>query len=239
VLSTLSKEIQKETGIGPIPVTTGASHDTAAAFLTVDGDETNAVLISGTWSILGVHTDRQVFFRSVDPERYGYEGNPDGTLRFLCNIPGMWILEQCRSVWKKQGISSSYGFLTAGAKESTHFNSVIDPYHPDFSYPEDMTAAIKNYCIETGQAVPRTPAEFSRAIILGLAFAYTKAVRELEEITKRKIKRIDIIGGGSRNLFLNQLIAEKTGVEVIRGWVEATTIGNLLNQRLALQNNAH
>lgn len=234
VLSTLSVKIQKETGLGPLHVTTGASHDTAAAFSTVKGDKTNAILSSGTWSMLGVHMDNPVFFDSIKHERFGYEGNPDGTVRLLCNIPGMWLLEKCRSEWKMQGLSCPYDLLLRDAQESTHFNSIIDPYNPSFSFPEKMTEAIKIYCRETGQIEPGTMAEFTRAIIMGLVDTYASAIQEIEDITKIKIKKLHIIGGGSQNFVLNQLIAERAGIKVVNGWVEATTIGNLLNQKRAV-----
>jgi rhamnulokinase len=235
VLATLSKEIQNETGLGAVPVTTGASHDTAAAFSTVESDEQTAILSSGTWSMLGLHMDHPVFPDSINPERFGYEGNPDGTVRLLCNIPGMWILEQCRSVWKKRGIPCSYDLLMRGAEESEGFKSRIDPYDQHFVLPEDMTEAVQIYCRKTGQREPVTPYEHTRAIFLGLADAYADALREIMKITQRDIKKLLVIGGGSQHQFLNRLISETTGAHVQKGFVEATAVGNILNQKYALE----
>ena len=235
VLGTLRKEIQQENGMGPLPITMGASHDTAAAFSTVKGEATDAILSSGTWSIMGVSLDKPIFSVSMDPERFGYEGNPDGTVRLVCNIPGMWILEQCRSIWEKQGMDVSYESLEKKARKSAYFKSTIDPYYPDFRYPTDMTDAIRIYCKETGQDEPRTTGEFTIAVLNGLAEAYSGAIKEIEHITEKEIKKIHIIGGGSRNHFLNELIAEKAGVGIVMGLVEATAMGNIFNQQHALK----
>jgi len=236
VLATLSEELQRETGLGPVPITTGASHDTAAAFSTVRADDSTVILSSGTWSMLGVHMTQPVFSPEIDPERFGYEGNPDGTFRFLCNIPGMWILEQCRLVWKRQGIPCSHTSLTESARLAVDFNSSIDPYDARFVLPEDMTDAVREYCRETGQRVPESPGEITRAILRGLVHSYVKAIGEIEKIQQRKIRKLCIIGGGSRNQFLNHLIEEKTGVRVLKGWAEASTMGNVMNQKQALKN---
>jgi rhamnulokinase len=234
VLSALHADRQRETGLGSVPVTIGASHDTAAAFMTQPPEEDGAILSSGTWSMLGVHLPRPVFPASIDPTRFGHEGNPDGTVRLLCNIPGMWILEQCMESWRRRGIDHSYETLARGAEECAAFTTRIDPYDPAFALPEDMPTAIRAHCIRTGQQEPRTPFETARSIFLGLAECYDAALRELSTLSGLSIRRVRVIGGGSRNLLLNALFQERSGVEVVRGQPEATALGNIMSQEMAL-----
>ncbi len=235
VLAALSPEIRAETGAGAVPVTTGASHDTAAAFSTIAPEAGSAVLSSGSWSILGVHMERPEHLDAIDPERFGYEGNPDGTVRLVCNIPGMWILEQCRAAWQAAGTPVTYPEIVRGARDEAGFESRIDPYHPLLEAPREMPAAIAAYCREAGQRVPQTPFQTARAIFLGLAATCAASLREIEQITGQRVGVLHVIGGGSRNELLNELIAEAAGVEVRAGQAEATALGNILNQRRALR----
>jgi rhamnulokinase len=235
VLAPLSASVRELTGLGPVPVTLGASHDTAAAFSSVPADGQTAILSSGTWSILGIHLPEPLFSDAIDPNRFGHEGNPDGTVRLITNIPGMWILERCMEAWQAQRQPLTYAGLAEGARQAGGFPSRIDPCDPAFEAPPDMTIAIGGYCTKTGQPAPRTPFETARAIFLGLANAYSDALQELSRITGRRFRRLQVIGGGSRNRFLNQLISEQSGLEVIPGEVEATAVGNILNQKRALQ----
>ena len=235
VLARLSQEVQSQTGQGPVPVTLGASHDTAAAFSSVPADEHTAVLSSGTWSILGTHLPAPRHLEEIDPNRFGYEGNPDGTVRLITNIPGMWLLERCLDAWRKEGLSLSYDRLVEGAAEAGAFTGRIDPLDPAFESPADMPEAIRRHCARTGQQEPCTPFQTARAIFQGLAAAYAGALRELAAITRRRFQRLLVIGGGSRNRLLNGLIAGQTGLEVLQGEAEATAVGNILNQQQALR----
>ena len=235
VLAPLSPEVQAQTGLGPVPVTLGASHDTAAAFSSVPADEGTAVLSSGTWSILGTHLPAPRHLEQIDPNRFGYEGNPDGTVRLITNIPGMWILERCLATWRDMGLSSSYDRLVEGAGEAGAFAGRIDPWDPAFEAPADMPEAIRRQCAARGQQEPRTPFETARAIFRGLAAAYAAALRELAGITGRRFRRLLVIGGGSRNRLLNGFIAGETGLEVVQGEAEATAAGNIRNQQKALR----
>jgi rhamnulokinase len=235
VLASLSPEAQAQTGLGPVPVTLGASHDTAAAFSSVPAHEHTAVLSSGTWSILGTHRPAARHLERIDPNRFGYEGNPDGTVRLITNIPGMWILERCLEVWRRSGLSLSYDRLVEGAAAAVAFAGRIDPWDPAFEAPEDMPEAIRSFCARCGQRAPRTPFETARAIFQGLARAYAAALGELEGITGRRFRRLQVIGGGSRNRLLNGFIAEQTGLQVVQGEAEATAVGNIRNQQKALR----
>jgi rhamnulokinase len=234
ILAPLSAQMRRETGQGAVAVATGASHDTAAAFSTISADERSAILSSGTWSIMGVHMAEPIFAHTLDAERFGYEGNPDGTVRLVCNIPGMWILEQCRAAWEKRGVSHSYEELMAGAREASAFQSRIDPYDRAFEAPDDMSAAVAEFCREGGQPEPRTPFETARAIFLGLAEACARMLGELGKMTGRRLERLHVLGGGSRNWLLNQFIESAACVEVVPGEVEATAVGNIQSQKRAL-----
>jgi rhamnulokinase len=234
VAGVLDPRVQAETGLDAVPVTIGASHDTAAAFMTQPAEDDTAILSSGTWSMLGVHLPAPVFPPDLDPTRFGHEGNPDGTVRLLCNIPGMWILEKCRDAWARRGVTLAYDALVAGAGACASFNSRIDPYDQAFSLPADMAEAVASHCARTGQPVPATPFETARAIFLGLAESYAGALQELSSLSGRRFRRLRVIGGGVRNQLLNVMIEQRTGVEVLRGEAEATAVGNILSQERAL-----
>jgi len=234
VLGTLTPAMQAATGLGPVPVTIGASHDNAAAFMTQPMDDDSAILSSGTWSMLGVHLPAPVFPPGIDSSRFGHEGNPDGSVRLLCNIPGMWILEQCRASWARAGKETSYEALVQGAAASDGSTGAIDPYDPAFGLSPDMSRSVIEHCAKTGQRVPGTQFEIARAIFQGLATCYARAREELESFSGRRFKRIRVIGGGVRNELLNSLIERKTGIEVVRGPAEATAIGNMMSQEKAL-----
>lgn len=234
VVGRLLPELQRETGLGPVPIVTGASHDTAAAFSAVDCEDDCAILSSGTWSILGLNVERPVFTDSIDPKRFGYEGNPDGTFRLAYNVPGMWLLEQCRAAWAREGIRTTYAGLIGEARSSLAFGSEVDPFWPGLHKAANMPEAIAVYCRQTGQAAPRSPGEFALSVFRGLARAYSLGLRELSSIADKRLRKLIVIGGGSRNTLLNDLTAETAEVAVVAGPVEATTLGNMLNQRLAL-----
>jgi rhamnulokinase len=235
ILGTLSPDVQEETGLrGDIGIAIGTSHDTAAAFSTQRTGKDEAILSSGTWSMLGIHMEKPLFLESIDPKRFGYEGNPDGSVRLLCNIPGMWILEQCLECWRKELGELSWETLIAGAECADAFTIRVDPYDPAFAVPGDMPEEIRKYCVRTGQLEPRTPFETACAVFAGLADAYALAVEELGGISGRRIKRVHVIGGGSRNLLLNRLFQQRAGIEVVRGPAEATALGNIRGQIRAL-----
>jgi rhamnulokinase len=233
VLSVLSGRLQEETGLGPAAVVTGASHDTAAAFSTVARREGTAILSCGTWSILGIPMDRPVFSDAIDPLRYGYEGNTDGSVRLVANIPGMWILERCRAAWRGAGIPCDYESLLRGARASRE-SGAVDPYDPGLAAPPNMAEAVCARLGLPGWSAPGAAPDAARAILRGLARAVAADLEVLARIAERPVERLVVISGGSRNELLNEMIAEAAGVVVERGWAEATVVGNVLNQRKAL-----
>jgi rhamnulokinase len=233
VLSVLERSVRNRTGAGPVPVVTGASHDTAAAFSTVPRRKGAAALSSGTWSILGIHMDAPVWSAGIDPLRIGYEGNTDGSVRLVANIPGMWIIEQCRTAWKSRGEDYDYRSLVSGARLS-RCSTAVDPYDPSFAAPPDMPEAVAAH-LPVGE---RAPSDITRAVLLGLAGAYTRMVRELSAIAGERIESLTVMSGGSRNELLNEMIGERAGIRIEKGLVEATTVGNIMNQRTALAGTA-
>jgi rhamnulokinase len=233
VLGTLCPEIQRQTGLGPVAIVTGSSHDTAAAFSTVPRRAGTAVLSSGTWSILGIPLESPVWTQGIDPTRVGYEGNTDGSVRLVANIPGMWILEQCRASWREAGLACDYLSLESGARRS-RLDGAIDPYDPAFTAPAHMARTVCGALGIADWSAPGAQFDAARGILRGLAHAVGKLLSELSRIAGQRTEELTVISGGSRNELLNEMIAESAGVRVTRGLAEATVAGNVMNQRLAL-----
>lgn len=243
VAGTLTRYIQEKTRLGAIPVVVGAGHDTGAAFgLCITEDlpppEDLVIISSGTWSILGIFVDEQLPAGVLDPVRFGYESNPDGSLRIMRNITGAWLIEQCRKVWSAAGVDCSYETLVAGARAAAgedNASAIIDPQWEGFTHPADMPAAIAGYCRDTGQPAPRTPGEFAHVIFASLAESYAQAIAELREKTGRPLRNLHMIGGMSQNKYLNELTARRADVLVSVGPAEATATGNVAVQMRAME----
>ena len=230
----LTDEIALETGVNKIPVYAVAGHDTASAIAAIPAQDSDfAYLSSGTWSLMGIESENPI----INEESYKYnftnEGGVDGTTCFLKNITGMWLLEQCRKEWEKEGVSYSYPQIVAMATESEPFRSIIQPDAPQFANPQSMTAAIAQFCEETGQPVPTTHAHYIRTIFESLALCYRETLEQLNKLSANPIKRLHIIGGGSKNALLNQFTANALGIPTIAGPSEATAIGNCMIQARA------
>ena len=213
-----------------------ACHDTGSAVAAVPvEDNTNyAYISSGTWSLLGIETPEPIINEMSFKYNFTNEGSADGGFRFLKNVTGFWIIQECKKFWDEKVKSYSYNELTEIALKYGPANFRIDPDDSKFLKPglidDNMPDRIKTYCQETGQKVPESPAEITRGIIESLADKYTKTIKMIEEITGKSIKEIYIIGGGSRNSLLCKMVANTTGLSVFAGPVEATAIGNLMIQ---------
>lgn len=230
-LGTLTEEVQRLTGLGPVPVISVAGHDTASAVAAVPAeDEQFAYLSSGTWSLMGIEVKEPIISPKSRELNFTNEGGVDRTIRFLKNICGMWLLECCRREWSAASIETTYPELCDSAEKSQRFRSLVNPDNPRFANPSSMLKEIAEYCRETGQPVPETPGEYTLCILESLALRYRQVMAMLHEFAPHKIKRLHIIGGGSRNRMLNQMTADATGVTVIAGPSEATAIGNALIQ---------
>jgi rhamnulokinase len=182
---------------------------------------------------MGVEIDVPIITEDGLNANFTNEGGVEGTYRFLKNIMGLWLLQQCRKEWSSS-TQYSYDDLMRLADEARPFRSLIDPDYSDFFNPTSMQEAIRLYCGKTGQLVPEKPAEFVRCILESLALKYRTTLEQLRLLTGRKIARVHIIGGGSQNRLLCQYAANAMGVPVVAGPVEATAIGNILMQAHAL-----
>jgi rhamnulokinase len=162
------------------------------------------------------------------------EGGVGGTFRFLKNIMGLWLVQESRRTWASQGESLSYGELTQMAAEAEPLRAIVDPDDGDFLKPGDMPARIRAFCERTGQPVPESKGAIVRCALESLALKYRWTLERLEEMLGRRLEPIHIIGGGTQNRLLNQLAADATGRRVVTGPIEATAIGNVLVQMMAL-----
>ena len=235
LIGTLTDEVQRMTGLGAVPVYAVAGHDTASAVAAVPArDEKFAYLSSGTWSLMGIETKRPII-NDVSYERnFTNEGGIEGTTRFLKNICGMWLYERCRKEWPEEVRKLSHPELQGSAMQVEGFRSLINPDDACFANPSSMTEAIRQYCRETEQYVPETPAEICRCIFDSLALRYKQVFLWLQEMASFPIEVLHIIGGGSLNKYLNQFTANATGVTVLAGPQEGTALGNIMVQAKAV-----
>ncbi len=234
VLGPLVPELALTTGLKDVQVIATCSHDTGAAIAAVPADSEDwAYLSSGTWSLLGVESPHPIINEKSRALNFTNEIGYGGTTRFLKNIIGLWIIQECRRTWAAEGRDFDYGTLTTMASEAPALRSLIYPNATRFSKPGGMPEKIAAYCQESGQPIPSSPGEFVRCTIDSLALLYRQTLEELVSVTGTPITRLHIVGGGSRNGLLNQAAANATGRTVLAGPVEATAIGNVLIQALA------
>lgn len=234
VVGTLSDEVQKITGLGAIPVIAVAGHDTGSAVAAVPASETNfAYLSSGTWSLMGIETNAPVINDESFALNFTNEGGVEGTIRFLKNICGMWLLERCRAEWGTDDAENAYPKLIADAMAADAFVSFINPDAPDFANPASMVKAIQEYCRRTSQPVPETKAAITRCIFESLALRYRQVLDSLNKFAPAPISILHVIGGGSKNAMLNQFTSNALGIPVAAGPMEATAIGNIMLQAKA------
>lgn len=230
-IGVLSDEVQRQTGLGAIPVIAVAGHDTASAVAAVPAkDERFAYLSSGTWSLMGVEVKDAIINAESFDKNFTNEGGVEGTTRFLKNICGMWLLERCRKEWAE---NYSYNELIDAALAVPSFRSLINPDAPCFANPTSMIDAIKGYCRDTGQLVPESFGEITRCIFESLALRYRQVFGYLQQMAAFPIEVLHVIGGGSRNNLLNQFTCNAVGVPVVAGPSECTAIGNIMLQAKA------
>ncbi len=247
VIGMLTDEVQRLTGLGPVPVIAVAGHDTASAVAAVPAkDEHFAYLSSGTWSLMGIEA-KDAIINDLSYERnFTNEGGIEGTTRFLKNICGMWLYERCRKEWPEEVRQLSHPELQGSAMTVEPFRSIINPDDALFANPDSMIEAIQQYCRQTSQSVPETPAEICRCIFDSLALRYKQVFQWLQEFMEKPngraeggstvkpsgtdIRVLHIIGGGSLNKYLNQFTANATGATVLAGPQECTAIGNIMLQ---------
>ena len=243
LLGPLLPEVAAETGLDPqIQVVATCSHDTAAAVVAVPAtgsSEDWAFLSSGTWSLLGLELPAPLLNDDALAAGFTNEAGFGGTTRLLKNNTGLWLLQECRRAWSERDAAGgentpSYAELSRLAVAAEPFRSFVDPNHPSFLPPDGMPERIAAFCRETGQPVPETPGQFARCIFESLALSYAHTLADAERIAGRRAERLHVMGGGSKNALLNQFTAEALGRPVLAGPAEATAIGNVLVQAIAL-----
>jgi rhamnulokinase len=218
-----------------IPVIAVAGHDTGSAVAAVPADDEEfAYLSSGTWSLMGIEVREPIISAETAALNFTNEGGVEGTTRFLKNITGMWILEQCRKEWERQGKDYPYAQIVRMIDEAPAFARFINPDDPCFANPKSMLASIDAYCTQHGMTPPATDAEVVRLIMESLPLRYREVFGKLREFAPHAVKRLHVIGGGSRNALLNQFTANALGIPVVAGPAEATAIGNVMMQLKAL-----
>lgn len=237
IIGPLTAEVAEATGLSrETEVIATATHDTASAVAAVPAQGRDwAYISSGTWSLMGIESSEPIINSRTLKLNFTNEGGIEGRTRFLKNVTGLWLLQQCRRKW--QGGSAegpSYGDLVRAAEESTAFRTLIDPDDPDFLNPPDMPEAIRVYARRTGQPEPDSRASFVRCILESLALKYRHVLDQLREVSPQPIAKIHVIGGGSQNSLLCRFTAEATALPVVAGPGEATASGNILVQALAL-----
>ena len=234
-LGKLKPELATASGLGEIEVPATCSHDTGAAVAAVpaDGDQW-AYLSSGTWSLIGVELPEPIINDAARDLNFTNEIGHGNTVRLLRNIIGLWLVQECRREWAEDGKEYDYSTLTQLATEAIPFAALIDPSDERFFKPQSMSGAIAEFCHETDQTPPSTPGGFIRCALESLALLYHRRLNEVCELTSRKVKQLHIVGGGSRNVLLNQFTANACNIEVIAGPAEATALGNILLQSITL-----
>lgn len=233
-LGPLLADIGWFTGLGTVPVYASGGHDTADAVVAVPAQPEDkdawCYISSGTWSLMGVELDEPVIDAATLGENFTNEAGAGGKIRFLKNIAGMWLLEECRAAWALEGHNFTYDELMESAAAAKPRMALIDP--DVFIEPGHMPTRIAEYCRKAGQDEPVDPGQVTRVILESLAERYKRVLASIEKLTGRKIRTIHIVGGGSQNRLLNQLVANITGRAVVAGPVEATAIGNVLIQAM-------
>lgn len=234
-LGILKPDVARQASIDPLPVISVCSHDTGSAIVAVpaEGDDW-AYISSGTWSLMGIENAGPIINSKSFAYNFTNEGGALGTFRFLKNIMGLWLLQQCRKSWSTSGQMINYSDLVEMANLAKPFRAFIDPDDMGFYNPADMPLAIDSYCEKTGQESPGNIGEYVRTILESLAFKYRMVLDQLTEVSGRKINKIHIIGGGSQNKLLCQYTANVTGLKVITGPAEGTAAGNILMQAYTL-----
>ncbi len=229
LLGPLLPHIQEATGLGPVPVYATCGHDTASAVAAVPAEGRDWCYVSsGTWSLMGVELREPLINESSLEANFTNELGADGTVRFLKNIAGLWLLQECRRAWAIAGRDYSYGELAEMAAGARPFQAVIDP--DAFLEPGGMPGQIADWCRRKGQSPPEDPAGMARSILESLALRYRQVLESLESMLGRGLDVIHIVGGGSKNRVLNQFVADATGRKVVAGPSEATAAGNVLVQ---------
>ncbi len=230
----LRPAVCQELGVNPAVFVAVGSHDTASSVAAIPGRGSFAFCSSGTFSLVGVETDRPYLGVQAAGEGFSNEGTVQGGFRPLKNIVGLWIVQECRREWQRAGLRLTWDEIVSEARKAPPLRSVIDTGSPEFYAGGGMAEKIRDFCRRTGQTVPETVGETARCAYESLALQYRAAVEGLEKIKGGRIDTMNIVGGGINNRLLNQMAADAAGRPVVTGPVEGSAMGNLLTQAMAL-----
>jgi rhamnulokinase len=231
----LTRHLSDLTGIQPMPIIAVASHDTASAVAAIPAKDTHWAFLSlGTWSLMGIETQHPILTKEAFEHNFTNEGGLNGTIRFLKNMTGFWLIEQCMKDWDREGEKITYSDIDKSVIACKAFQYYIDTEDKAFTSPANMIDAMKEYMVRTGQGNPATPAEWALCIFESLVIQYRRNFEILKTLSPFPIEQLHIIGGGTKNVFLCQMIANALGITVIAGPSEATSAGNLLMQAYAM-----
>ncbi|MCY8233073.1 rhamnulokinase [Priestia endophytica] len=230
VLGTLKEDLVEEFGFD-MKVILPATHDTGSAVISVPELDETIYISSGTWSLIGVENYFPICITKALDYNFTNEGGIDYRYRFLKNIMGLWMIQEVKRNYQDQ---YSFAELVGLARQVQDFTSTVNVDDSRFLKPENMIEEIQRYCQETKQAIPTTPGEVAKCVYDSLVCSYQQAINQIEEIFERKFEKINVIGGGCQNEMLNQLIADTTKKVVYAGPVEATAIGNIVSQLMAV-----
>jgi rhamnulokinase len=233
-LGELRASLKASTGLKNLKLITVGGHDTASAVAAVPSQEkTPAYLSSGTWSLMGIELSQAIITEHSYQDAFTNEVGVNGTIRFLKNICGLWLIQESRRYWLEQGHDYSYAEMAGLASKVTPFRSLIDPDDPRFAEAGRMPEKIQDYCRETKQQVPEIPGEIIRCIYESLALRYAEVWAKLPNYTEKAPDYLHIVGGGCQDKLLNQFTANALGTTVYAGPVEATGLGNIMVQMMA------
>ncbi len=235
-LGKVSKQLSEELNVHA-SVVAPACHDTGSAAAAVPSTHDDVAWISsGTWSILGTNVENPIINEQSLSQNFTNEGGVGNTYRFCKNITGLWLVQECRRAWALEGKEYSYAELTEMAALAKPLQCFVDPDSPDFLHPGEMPQKIVNYCKRTNQAIPEDRAAIVRCALESIALKYRYVLEKLEQIVGRSLSPLHIVGGGTKNQLLNQFTADATKKEVVCGPSEATALGNIMMQAVALGN---
>lgn len=235
-VGTLLPDVAEAAGLAAdVPVTAVGSHDTASAVVGVPADgERFAYVSCGTWSLVGVELSEPVLSGDSRAANFTNELGVDGTVRYLRNVMGLWLLQQSLRTWQAAGLDVALEPLLRAAADVPAFTAVVDCDDPSFLPPGDMPARIAEACRTSGQDPPSAPPAVVRCILDSLALAYRRTVRDAQRLSGRDVDVVHIVGGGAQNTLLCQLTADACGLPVVAGPVEGAALGNVLVQARAL-----
>lgn len=234
VVGMLSQDICEELGVNSVPVVAVCGHDTQSAICAVPSEEKDfAFISSGTWSLFGTETEQPIVDENAKKLNVTNEGGFDYSTAFLKNICGLWLIQESRRQWMREGKEYSFAELEKAALEAEPFKCFIDPDAPEFSKPGNLPERIRDFCRKTNQYVPETVGETVRCIYESLSFKYRYTLEGIEECTGKKYSRINVVGGGTKDKLLLQMTADSCALPVIAGPVEATVLGNIVVQLIA------